>query len=101
MTIVFALLVLAVITMGVLMVLKAPGGTEGDNGTSPQALVADDMPDPVTAADLRQLRLPLAFRGYRMDEVDALLAKLTAQLSAQNPPVDPLSPPPPPETERT
>lgn len=46
----------------------------------------DDRPDvvlpagPLTGADLRGVRLPLAVRGYRMEEVDALLARLAGQL---------------------
>lgn len=50
----------------------------------------DDRPDalvPATgdldAADLRRVRFSLAFRGYRMSEVDALLTRLAAQLEAQ------------------
>jgi DivIVA domain-containing protein len=33
------------------------------------------------AEDLRQVRFPLAFRGYRMSEVDALLDRLADQLA--------------------
>ena len=36
---------------------------------------------PLTAADLEQVRFSTALRGYRMDEVDALLARLQLQLS--------------------
>jgi DivIVA domain-containing protein len=32
--------------------------------------------------DLRRVRFPLALRGYRMAEVDALLSRLAAQLEA-------------------
>lgn len=35
------------------------------------------LPDgPLRPEDLRRVRFPLALRGYRMDEVDALLARL-------------------------
>lgn len=34
---------------------------------------------PVRAEDLRRVRFSLAFRGYRMDEVDSLLARLAAE----------------------
>jgi DivIVA domain-containing protein len=39
------------------------------------------VPDdgPVTADDLRRIRFPLAFRGYRMAEVDALLNRLAEE----------------------
>jgi DivIVA domain-containing protein len=34
---------------------------------------------PVTADDLRRIRFPVAFRGYRMAEVDALLNRLAEE----------------------
>lgn len=37
---------------------------------------------PVTAESLRSVRFSLALRGYRMDEVDALLDRLATQLEA-------------------
>jgi DivIVA domain-containing protein len=36
----------------------------------------------VTADDLRRIRFPLAFRGYRMAEVDALIDRLAEELEA-------------------
>ena len=49
--------------------------------------VYDDRPDlgvpagrPLTADDLRQLKFSTAVRGYRMDEVDALIARIQADL---------------------
>lgn len=49
--------------------------------------VYDDRPDvtlptgrPLTAEDLDGLRFSTALRGYRMDEVDALLARIQADL---------------------
>jgi len=50
---------------------------EDDSGAG----VAGRLPDgPLTAPELRRVRLPLAVRGYRMAEVDALLARLADQL---------------------
>lgn len=47
----------------------------------------DDRPDvlvpgnrPLGADDVRAVRFTTAFRGYRMEEVDALLDRLAAQL---------------------
>lgn len=40
---------------------------------------------PLTAEDLDQLRLSGALRGYRMSEVDAVLARLREQLPARDP----------------
>lgn len=43
-----------------------------------------DLPDdgPLTGADLRKVRFSTAVRGYRMDEVDALLTRMAQQLEA-------------------
>jgi len=48
----------------------------------PDVLVPTDRP--LAADDLRALRLPTAVRGYRMAEVDALLARLAAEIDRQN-----------------
>ena len=37
---------------------------------------------PLRAEDLRRVRFSLAFRGYRMSEVDALLDRLAGELEA-------------------
>lgn len=57
---------------------------------APLAEAEDDRPDvlvpaegPLRAEDLRRVRFPLAVRGYRMAEVDALLDRLAAQLEAE------------------
>ncbi len=54
------------------------------------AEVYDDRPDatlptgrPLTADDLRDVRFSTTVRGYRMDEVDALLSRLQADLLAR------------------
>ncbi|MEZ5098018.1 MAG: DivIVA domain-containing protein [Nocardioides sp.] len=54
----------------------------------PMAEAYDDRPDAVVPRegslgpdDLRQVRFSLAFRGYRMTEVDTLLDRLADQLS--------------------
>ncbi|HEX5860419.1 MAG TPA: DivIVA domain-containing protein [Nocardioides sp.] len=43
-----------------------------------------DLPDrgPLRGADLRRVRFSLAFRGYRMSEVDELLDRLASQLES-------------------
>lgn len=38
----------------------------------------------VSPEDISAVRLDLAFRGYRMDQVDTLLDQLTAQLAARD-----------------
>jgi DivIVA domain-containing protein len=72
------------------------------------AEVFDDRPDrtipsgrPLTADDVRQVRFTTAVRGYRMDEVDAFIARLSADLLAREAPDAPeqkrLAAPPPPD----
>ncbi|MBS4752603.1 DivIVA domain-containing protein [Nocardioides sp. zg-ZUI104] len=75
--------VLVVLAMGGVALLAAGHG-------EPMAPAYDDRPDALVPADgalegddLRRVRFSLAFRGYRMSEVDALLARLAAQLDDQ------------------
>ncbi|MGI8523550.1 MAG: DivIVA domain-containing protein [Nocardioides sp.] len=74
--------ILIVLAMGGIAVVAAGRGT-------PMQPAYDDRPDSVVPADgelvgedLRRVRFPLAFRGYRMAEVDALLDRVAAQLEA-------------------
>jgi len=77
MTWVLAALIVAV--MGGIAVVAS-----GRVGSMPPAY--DDSPDvvlpegPLGPGDLRRVRFPLAVRGYRMAEVDALLDRLATQL---------------------
>ena len=52
----------------------------------PDALVPAD--GPLTADDLRRVRFSLAFRGYRMSEVDALLDRLAGSWSGRRTPTE-------------
>ena len=77
MTWVFAILI--VLVLGGIAVVAAGRGT-------PMSEEYDDRPDavvpaagPLGADDLRRVRFSLAFRGYRMSEVDALLDRLAAE----------------------
>ena len=72
--------VLIVLAMGGVAALAAGRGT-------PMAPAYDDRPDalvpkgrPLRAEDLRRVRFSLAFRGYRMSEVDRLLDRLCREL---------------------
>jgi len=72
--------ILVVLALGGIAVVAAGRG-------APLAEVYDDRPDatvpaagPLAPADLRRVRFSLAFRGYRMSEVDALLDRLASQL---------------------
>jgi len=77
--------VLVVLAMGGVAMLAAGRG-------APLAPVFDDRPDalvpddgPLTAPDLRRVRFSLAFRGYRMSEVDALLDRLAQERERADP----------------
>lgn len=74
--------VLVVLLLGAVAVVAA-----GMGGSMVE--VYDDRPDsrvqadgPLTAEDLRRVRFTTAFRGYRMSEVDTLLARLADELDA-------------------
>jgi len=74
--------ILVVLLLGAVAMVAAGRG-------APLAPVYDDRPDalvpadgPITASDLRRVRFSLAFRGYRMSEVDALLDRLAAEKEA-------------------
>lgn len=76
---VWVLAVLAVLALGAIAVVASGRGT-------PMEHAYDDRPDAVVPAegslsgeDLRRVRFSLAFRGYRMSEVDALLDRLAAE----------------------
>jgi DivIVA domain-containing protein len=74
--------ILIVLALGAIAVVAAGRGApmSPDYGDSPDALVPAE--GPVTADDLRRIRFPLAFRGYRMAEVDALLERLAEEREA-------------------
>jgi DivIVA domain-containing protein len=71
--------ILVVLAMGGVAVVAAGRG-------APMAPAYDDRPDVTVPADgelgaddLRRVRFSLAFRGYRMSEVDALLDRLARE----------------------
>ena len=76
--------VLVVLAMGgVAMVASGRGGS--------MAPAYDDRPDlalpddrPLAAQDLRTVRFPLAFRGYRMSDVDEVLARLASEMEERH-----------------
>jgi DivIVA domain-containing protein len=76
--------ILIVLALGAIAVVAAGRGTpmSPTYGDAPDALVPAD--GPVTADDLRRIRFPLAFRGYRMAEVDALLERLAEEREAEH-----------------
>jgi DivIVA domain-containing protein len=75
-------IVIVALTGGVVVVAVGRGGSMSE--------VYDDRPDvtvpsgrPLTSDDLRDVQFSTAVRGYRMDEVDALLARVRGDLIAR------------------
>jgi len=71
--------ILVVLAMGGVAMFAAGRG-------APMARVYDDRPDALVPSDtpigpehLRRVRFSIAFRGYRMSEVDALLDRLATE----------------------
>ncbi|MGL4173526.1 MAG: DivIVA domain-containing protein [Actinomycetota bacterium] len=82
MTLLHILVVLAVIA-GVGAV--AAGFIRGGLDDTPTAVPYAPLPDgTVNADDIRLVRFSLAFRGYRMTEVDAVLDHLTTELARRD-----------------
>lgn len=80
---IWLVVVLVVLAMGGIALVAAGGG-------QPMVEEYDDRPDVLVPADrtlepadLRRARFTLAFRGYRMAEVDALLDRLARELEAE------------------
>lgn len=76
-------LVVAAAAFGVVVVLtgRADVMAEMPPDAVPLGLPADR---PVTSADLAGVRFDLAFRGYRMDEVDTVLDRLGRELTGRD-----------------
>ncbi len=76
---IWLLVVLAVLLLGGVAVVAAgrggPLAPAGDDDPAPDVPVTG----PLSAEDLRRVRFPLALRGYRMADVDALLDRLAAE----------------------
>jgi DivIVA domain-containing protein len=86
--------ILVVLAMGGVAVVAAGRG-------APMAPAYDDRPDVTVPAegelgadDLRRVRFSLAFRGYRMSEVDALLDRLAREKEARDAALDDAPEPP-------
>jgi DivIVA domain-containing protein len=83
-SVVWFLGVLVVLVLGAAVVVGVGRGGE-------LKAVYDDRPDalvpagvPLTGSSLRAVRFSVGLRGYRMDEVDALLARLADQLDERH-----------------
>ncbi len=79
MSIVLLLAVLAV--LGGVVLVAAGRGTAMPDAEPDRAPLGVLPPDAVGPPEVERLRFSLAFRGYRMDEVDDVLDRLTAELA--------------------
>jgi DivIVA domain-containing protein len=80
--------VLVVLAMGVVALVAAGRGAPLEEAYDDRIDSTVTADGPVSADDLRRVRFPLAFRGYRMAEVDALLDRLAAEREPAEPAVD-------------
>jgi DivIVA domain-containing protein len=75
---------LAVVALGVAAVVAAGGG--GSMASEPvrdtYAMAVSE--DPLGGDDVRALRFGVALRGYAMDQVDAVLDRVAAELDAKD-----------------
>jgi DivIVA domain-containing protein len=86
------LAVLVVLAMGGVAVVAAGRGRGMDAAPDDRPDVTLPAEGPLTASDLRGVRFSLAFRGYRMDEVDALLDRLAREREEAVGPAEPPAP---------
>lgn len=74
--------VVAVVVFGVAAVAAGKGGAMA--AAPPDRPGPGLPPGPLGAGDLERLRFAVGLRGYRMDEVDAVLDRLAAELTARD-----------------
>ena len=81
--------ILAAILCAVAFVATGRGGelSREEPDRPPVRLPQDRMVD---AIDINRLRFPVAFRGYRMDEVDRVLDRLAGELAERDRQIDAL-----------
>jgi len=73
--------VLAVLCVAAVVAAGRGGGlADAEPDRSPWA----ELPEDVTSDSLRSLRFSIAFRGYRMDQVDAALDRLATELDRRD-----------------
>lgn len=71
--------ILVVLLMGGIAAVAAGRGTPMAEAEPDRLVVALPADRPLGAEDLRRVRFPLALRGYRMADVDALLDRLARE----------------------
>lgn len=85
MTVVFVALAVMVV-LGLALVLVGRLDTGLRRSDLPEAPALPEQP--WSAADVRGMRFRVALRGYRMQDVDAMLTELAAELESRESPQD-------------
>jgi DivIVA domain-containing protein len=83
MTWLFAVVAVAVMGVAAVVATGRGGSMREVHPDRPDVLVDADRP--LTAQDLVDVRFSTAFRGYRMEEVDAVMDRLVAELARRPP----------------
>lgn len=80
---------LSVIALGVVLaVIVSRFSVPGVESAVTTASFAGLRAGPLGRADLDQIRLDVAFRGYRMDQVDEVLSRLTDEIGVRDTEID-------------
>ncbi len=83
--VIIVIVVLSVLALGVVLaVIVSRTSVPGVEAPVTTASFAGLPAGPLYRPDLDRVRLDLAFRGYRMDQVDAVLARLGDELSLRD-----------------
>ena len=77
------LLLVLLIVIAVVAVVSTGRGDALPDAPPDRSPWGDLAAGPVSRADIDALHFSLAFRGYRMDEVDDVLDRISAELSAK------------------
>jgi len=77
---IWLLAVLVILVVGGLVILAVARGAAMAPAADDRREVRLPADRPLRAEDLRTTRFTMALRGYRMPEVDALLARLAAEM---------------------
>lgn len=84
---IWLLTVLAIVVIGALVVLAVARGAAMAPAYDDRREVRLPAGRPLRAEDVRGTRFTMTLRGYRMSEVDALLARLAAEMDERASPV--------------
>ncbi len=86
---VLLILILTVLAVGVVCaVVVLRFGTPGvQDPVSSQSFIGWSS-GPISSRDIDHVRLDVAFRGYRMDQVDQVLARLSRELTERDSEID-------------